>query len=130
MDPHETSLLDADVDAPPVQVDDTMIVDDDKSDVAPCDTDSAVGSDTRTGPDSSFQSGSSGLTSTDVVDASEVTDGDGAANDSSNSVASVPDVHECVSLISDAVHVQSAATVGVVDAKLVSDSLKIRFLSF
>ena len=129
IDPNDTSLLEPeeaaeDGDGPPgvnTSVDDDvepMAVD--KTFVAPSDTDSAVGSDVRNSTDTSFQSTSSGGSGDGDIQSSE-TGGAFTANDSSLVTStSAMDVHECVSLISDAVHVQSASTVGVVDTRLVS----------
>ena len=147
IDPNDTSLFDdptggaADVD---MEGDDVN-----KSLVAASDVDSAVGSDARV--DSSFQSSgsSSGNTTSDAPGDGDVPDsvddpdatggsdvGDGgdtvsdgdSANSSSVAVpAPTETIHECVSVISDAVHVQKALTCGIVDTQMVSKSLTVGF---
>ena len=115
LDPHETSLLDATGTYVADNAVDSMIVD-------PSD-DSAVGSDERAGDDSSFQTNDSGdAPAGDVheVSASTSTGEEVSVQPSDTTSASVPDIHECVSIISDAVHVQTASTIGVVDTRLVS----------
>ena len=122
IDPNDTSLIDtADVDDAVGVESEPMVVDSaDKTFVAPEDADSAVGSDLRTGTDSSFQSSSSGAPR-EGDDTTSDADGETSSGDASLVTSTAPmDVHECVSLISDAVHVQSASTVGVVDTRLVS----------
>ena len=79
--------------------------------------DSAVGSEHTDGADSSFRSCDSGPTKDSV-----------GTGDSSNLVHAVkksettdPGLHACVSMISDAVHLQKAMTIGsVVDPSIVS----------
>ena len=133
LDPNDTSLLDCDDvvdssvgngsvsvggDAEPMVVDSA-----EKTFVTPSEVDSAVGSDSRTSTDTSFQS-----SSTDVHPSADGTvsesENETSSGDHSLVTSTAPmDVHECVSLISDAVHVQSASTIGVVDTRLVSSYL-------
>ena len=136
LEPNDTSLLDPDDDVPdpPVADVEPMVVDHaDKTLVAPSDADSAVGSDARTGSDTSFQSGTSGASLNDSNGGSDPgaasTADDSTSGDSSLvTSSSAMDVHECVSLISDAVHVQAASTTGVVDARLVSSPEILRLI--
>ena len=86
--------------------------------------DSAVGSETADGGDSSFQSCTSGTRDTvngDVND-SNVTEDPPVP---SVTGSTVPDLHACVSMISDSVHLQKAMTLGgVVDSSVVSTKIE------
>ena len=74
-------------------------------------SDSAVGTDDRT--DSSFQSSGSD-------NSPPVGDDSVSSSDAGGSVVVEPSLHECVTLISDSVHLQGPVINGVVDSQVVS----------
>ena len=130
IDPNDTSLLDEPASEPTTETTDVDMggEDVDKSMVAASDGDSAVGSDVRV--DSSFQSSSSSVANTttdapvddgatDSVDDSDAVEDGSAITATSGASAEPETIHECVSVISDAVHVQKALTCGIVDTQMV-----------
>lgn len=130
IDPNDTSLLEETASEPTTDAADVDMGGDDgdKSMAAASDGDSAVGSDVRV--DSSFQSSSSSAANTtadapvddgvtDSVGDSDVVD-DGSAVTAVSGASSEPEtIHECVSVISDAVHAQKTLTCGIVDTQMV-----------